>query len=347
MKNTNNRAFHHATIIFSKLLLSVVLVFYLAKWLVVLGFYHPRKILWALKVWFLFSRAENISKLWITKNLHFDEHNSSYRKHLIRYSRNTLGLVAIQPCNQMSGWNWPDRKTAIGIIFGISIPLYDDCFDEVERAEAIEFYSLFTKSLESGYWCPDQVPDGLIIMPEALRIVSKLLWQEIQETDKVHFSNSLREMNKAQFDSLEEHIHGTSPERLKQISARKAIASFNLLLSALGESKETKSHGLETAAIWAQWMDDYDDLESDLAQGTITLISLLDAKGDALIFLQKELGTVLKLLKEEFGSSADLFGCMLSLNFIIKVAHKQTQIIASLLGFPDVMPGFYWKGITS
>ncbi len=265
----------------------------------------------------------------------------------MRYSRNTLGLVAIQPFNQANGWNWSSKKSTIGIIFGISIPLYDDCFDEVERAEAIEFYTLFNKSLESGYWCPDQVPDGLKIMPEALRIVSKLLWQEIQETDKKYFTNSLREMNEAQFDSLEESIVGTSPERLQRISARKAIASFNLLISALGESKENLSHSLETAAVWAQCMDDYDDLESDLAHGLFTHISILDAKGEALIFLQKELGTVLKLLKEEFGSSADLFGCMLSLNFIIKITHKQTHSVALLLDFPDSMPGFYWKGITS
>jgi len=184
-------------------------------------------------------------------------------------------------------------------------------------------------------------------MPEALRIISNLLWREIQETDKIYFTDSLREMNEAQFDSLEESIVGTSPERLQQISARKAIASFNLLLSALGESKENLSHSLETAAVWAQCMDDYDDLESDLAHGLFTHISILDTKGDALIFLQKQLSTVLKLLKEDFGSSADLFSCMLCLNFVIKIAHKQTQSIALRLDSADAMPGFYWKGITS
>jgi hypothetical protein len=325
-------------------LLALVLVLQLLRVLFAMGFYRPGKMYRSLVAWRLFFRAEKVALGWM--DIHFPMTGGSpiQRRRLLRYARNALGLTAIQPWMQQQGWIWPRRQCAIGTAYGLCIPLYDDCFDEVSPASARAFAEAFHESLSGELWRPDQVPDGMSDAPEALRSISCALWSEIEAPHRVRFTELLREMNLAQLDSLEEHMEGTPPERLREISARKGVASFRLLLSAVGDLEAHRKPALTAAAIWAQWMDDYDDLESDRAQGTITFIAQLEDEDRALEFIRDELRSVLRALEDQFGASSRLFADVLALNFVIKTAHQRTVKVAQRWRLESAMPRFFWKG---
>lgn len=322
-----------------------VLIFHMAKNLFKAGFYRPDRALCALKLWLLFLGAHKRAGKWIDGSFTASGLTQTDRKRLVRYARNTLGLVAVQPEYQRSGWKWPERETEVGITYGLCIPLYDDSFDEVGVDEAVLFGHRFHKSLIEEIWDPEKVPDGAWISKDALRMVSRALWTCVDTDDRAGFSELLREMNSAQLESLNERVPGTCGELLMEVSARKGIASFQLLLSALGIPENgLMDEPRKAAAVWAQWMDDYDDLDSDRIQGSETMISRLNDQSGSEDFIRSGLERVTELLEGKYHREGKTFSTMLKLSFIVKISHKETNRIAEKLGPHTKMPAFFWKG---
>ena len=327
-------------------ILSLVLVLHLAWLLVQRGFYWPARMVSALRVWRLFAQANRVADAWMAQHLSQENLRPAQRRRFLRYARNTLGLVAIQPPFQRTGWNWPRRESSIGAAYGICIPLFDDCFDLLDLDAARSFGQAFQASLSEPIWRPEAVPLGMPDTPHLLRTVSTALFAEVRPEDRLKFTELLREMTDAQLESLDERLTATPIEQRRQISTRKGVASFRLLLVAIGQAEAAKSPALAIAAEWAQWMDDYDDLESDAAQGSWTYMAHLHATNQALSFLETQLDAVSESLNQAFNGSGRLFADVLSLNFVIKVAHRRTWVMAQKWGVGPHMPRFFWKGGT-
>lgn len=310
-----------------------------------MSIYHPKTAICSLYLWCLFIKAHRKAIRLVDDVFMCYGLSDEVKKRLVRYARNTLALVAAQPDYQHSGWNWPQRETEIGLFFGLCIPLYDDSFDEVEIHDAALFGKSFQESLLSDVWDPGKVPDVVWVANDALRKVSRELFTRINPIDRELFSDNLREMNSAQMESLLEHIPETSSDSLREISARKGIASFQLLLSSLGLLKKgVLNDSRRAAAVWAQWMDDFDDIESDTIQGSETLINRLNAQGSAEELIRSELERVTELLEEDFRRDGFVLSTMLKLSFVIKLSHKRVNSFAMKLGPKTRMPVFFWKG---
>jgi hypothetical protein len=91
-------------------------------------------------------------------------------------------------------------------------------------------------------------------------------------------------------------------------------------------------------------MDDYDDLESDLMQGSITFIAHLERTSAALPFIRDELQHLRRDCNAVYNRNANFFCDVLTLNLIVKVAHKKTIRKANKQNASSSMPRFYWKG---
>lgn len=266
------------------------------------------------------------------------------KRRYMRYSRNTLVLVAIQPHFQKKGWDWQSLETQIAILYGICIPLYDDNFDEQESEQALLFCKEFSAFMQKDYFRSDVPISFTCLNSELFGTILDKLRQLIPKQNQEDFRFWALEMHEAQIDSLDEHQPNTPMERLKQITERKASASLFFLLASVMTWGQKEEKSLQHAAIWAQYMDDYDDLESDRQQGSITYIARLEEEGTALLFIRKELSMLRQQCIVAHGTSANLFCDVLTLNFIIKVAHQQTLRIAIQKGIRQHMPRLFWKG---
>jgi hypothetical protein len=328
----------------TKMYLIFTLVFHLAMELFRNSFWRPSRIFSLIKAMITFKRADKESKQFLAPIFAEVGLSVSEQRRYLRYSRNTLALVAIQPHFQQNGWKWPRRETQIAILYGISIPLYDDNFDEQPLEAALQFSKHFSDFIQNDYFSEKTDITFPCLHQQLFQVVLNSLLQIIPDERREGFQYWANEMHFAQIESLAEHDNKTTKEKLQGITARKASASLFFLLASVMKWDNQPEKALQRAAIWAQYMDDYDDLESDLLQGSITFIAHLEREGTALPFIREELLHLRKECRERYNWKANFFCDVLTLNLIVKVAHKKTIQAAIKQNVSNSIPRFYWKG---
>jgi hypothetical protein len=249
------------------------------------------------------------------------------RAKLVRYARNCMVLVALQPeladvlIRAEADW------LPAAAVYGACIPLFDGCLDRLPTRQARRFGQAVDQMLRSiasldhgdvrllkpllqQYGAPQDDCRSWQALIDALAC-----WLSRQSSQHRQLVlDWMIRMNEAQLASLGERDVTISLHQRRHLSSLKGGVSFLLLralclpdqASAVGGSLAARAALLHAAAV-AQWIDDYADVREDVEHGIYTYIARLDALRSADATIREGLKAAAVALRAQFGHAAERF----------------------------------------
>lgn len=337
-----------------RLLLLGTLLGFFALELIVAGMVQPGRTLRSFQLWWLFQQADRCAQRLLDPLL---PGSGSRRAEWIRYARNCIVLVALQPERRGAAIHTSSDWVLPAALFGACIPLYDGCVDRLPTREARQFgrgvaEALAGAELQGLTPLADLVPRYGCDHQDAAAwraLISSLgAWIARQQPDRRSLILGWMErMNDAQIASLGERNVTLSNGARRQLSALKGGVSF-LLLRALCIPQELDSARAEApraallqAAALAQWIDDYADVSDDRRLGIHTYIGRLEAGHRATDTIRHGIREAAIALRSVYGRRAEQFIDSLRLYFAIKRCHRLNARLADRLAAKDLVPGLF------
>jgi hypothetical protein len=313
------------------------------------NYWMPSRFATALRIWRIFEQNKRTAVRILFPLLERHRISGWKRRRYLRYARNAMALISVQPKLRKLGLASQKRTLRIGAFFGLCIPLFDDSFDSASRAGAREFSLHFGRTLDGCEWRFEEVPDAFGDDTGIFRAAVRALWEEIGADRQPSFVAHLREMNAAQLDGLVPKEQAADLGSLKSMASRKGEASFIMLLEALAPlDGGREAEVLRRCASWAQLADDYSDIEEDRDAEIPTYASTMEDDAQVLSELETDLETILLELRSIYGREAELFVCTLRLYLLVKTTKRRLEKLCRCWGLPyETMPASFRKSISS
>lgn len=175
---------------------------------------------------------------------------------------------------------------------GAAVRRYDDAFDVDEVGQARRNGLAIASILEGAK--PAVELDGRII--QSIHMAQEVLTSEAID--------ALRQLTKAQVDSIEQRTGRPTPKRLEDITRRKGGST--ILLFALEMRPDLDEEGrecYEQLGYLRQLIDDYADRVIDTKAGVVTLANVDPSSVRIVSILQRQHRHVKSLFSERYGAS--------------------------------------------
>ena len=322
-----------------RLLLQGSLLGFFALELIVAGMVQPGRTLRSFQLLWLFVRADRCAHHLLDPLL---IGASARRAELIRYARNCIVLVALQPERRGDAIRISSDWILPAALFGACIPLYDGWVDRLPTRTARQFGRAVAEAFAETF--SEAEPQGLPPLGEILSQYGSgpedgANWQALvtslgvwiagqQPARRLLILGWMERMNEAQIASLGERNVTLSHGERRQLSAQKGGVSFLLLRSLCipqeldtARAEATRAALLQAAAL-AQWIDDYGDVNDDRRLGIHTYIGRLEASHRATDTIRAGIRDAAIALRSVYGRKAEHFIDSLRLYFAVKRCHR-------------------------
>jgi hypothetical protein len=320
--------------------------------LIVAGMVRPGRTLRSFELLWLFVRADRCAHQLLDPLL---IGTPPRRSELIRYARNCIVLVALQPERAGAAIRISSDWVLPAALFGACIPLYDGCVDQLPTRTARQFGRAVAEAFAET--SAEAEPQGLRPLagllsqygssPEDGACWEALLnglgaWMARQQPSRrLLILGWMERMNEAEIASLGERNVTLSTGERRRLSAQKGGVSFLLLRSLCipqeldkARSETTRAALLQAAAL-AQWIDDYADVSDDRRLGIHTYIGRLEASHKATDTIRAGICDTAIALRSVYGRSSEHFIDSLRLYFAVKRCQRLNGRLALNLAASD------------